>query len=67
MGHTWPKYGYLMRPEEPDQCLICGEALTVKHVILHHYNYEATKTSLNIPKYFKKALGLVQENINKII
>lgn len=59
-----------MRPEEPDQFLTCGEALTVKHVILHHYNYEATKhiiTSLNIPKYFKKALGLLQENINKII
>lgn len=67
IGHTWLTHRFLMRHEEPEQCITCGETLTVKHVLLYCQIYADTRTTLNIPDHLYEALGPDQENSNKII
>ena len=67
IGHTWLMHRHLMRREDPDQCTTCGEALTVKHILLYCRNYADTRTALSIPDHMYEALGPDHENSIKII
>jgi len=67
IGHTSLTHCFLMKRIEPGLCITCGEALTVKHVLLYCRNYADTRTALNIPDHLYEALGPDHENLNKII
>ncbi|XP_016656082.2 uncharacterized protein LOC107882354 [Acyrthosiphon pisum] len=67
IGHTWLTHSFLMRHDDPAQCTTCGEALTIKHVLLHCRNFTDTRTSLNIPEHLYEALGPDYENSINIL
>ncbi|XP_025423220.1 uncharacterized protein LOC112692690 [Sipha flava] len=67
IGHTWLTHRHLMRREDPDLCTTCGEALTVKHILLYCRNYADTRTALSIPEHLYETLGPDHENTVKII
>ncbi|KAF0710582.1 RNase H domain-containing protein [Aphis craccivora] len=67
IGHTWLTHRHLMIRDDPDPCTKCGEALTVKHILLHCRNYADTRTALGIPEHLCEALGPDHENTIKII
>lgn len=67
IGHTWLTHRHLMRREDPDPCTTCGEALTVKHILLYCRNYTDTRTALDIPEHLYEALGSDHKSNIKII
>jgi len=58
-----------MRHEDPAQCITCGEALNIKHVLLVSTlpQFADTRTSLNIPEHLYEALGPDYENSINIL
>lgn len=63
----WIAHRHLMRLEEPDQYQICGDVLSVKHIIICCRKYADIKIKLNIPGHLHEARTPDQDCTNKII
>jgi len=51
IGHTWLTHGHIMKKDEPVRCQTCGEALSVKRVLIYCRNYAETREQFSISKH----------------